>query len=264
MVNWIDLAQTAAIVWSLYYAARSHAESVKWKERPQVISLMRNVLAVIDNMLKDTTESCYNKVHSYLREQVDESSLNLLTKRFLDKRWWRRLRNELESLEEMYQKLQGKYNELLKLLEDEINRERLRDDSEVRKIIARVYSTEFLAEGFRKLARDLIEHHKIGKEYPSYEVIWRKLSAKYPENDRRIKLIIDLRKEIRHSAENIRRDVRKEIERLIERYKLTPEEFEEEAHKRYEEVGGKYRCYIGFSEVSRKFELRLLEVPRTK
>ena len=108
MVNWIDLAQTAAIVWSLYYAARSHAESVKWKERPQVISLMRNVLALINNMLKDTTEGCYNKVHSYLREQVDESSLDLFTKRFLDKRWSRRLRNQLESLEEMYQKLQGK------------------------------------------------------------------------------------------------------------------------------------------------------------
>jgi len=67
--------------------------------------------------------------------------------------------------------------------------------------------------------------HKINKIYPSYEVIWRTLSAKYPENDRRIKMIIDLRKEIRHFAENIRKDVRKEMERLIERYKLTPDEF---------------------------------------
>jgi len=40
--------------------------------------------------------------------------------------------------------------------------------------------------------------------------------------------------------------------------------FEEEARKRYEEVGGRYRCYIYFSEASGKFELKLLKVPRIK
>jgi len=249
-VNGLDLAQTIAIIVSLCFTAKAYRESNKWKERPQVISLMKNVLAVIENMLKNTNESCYYKVYSYLREQINGSSLNLLVTRFLNKRWWKKLESQLKSLEELYKDLEKEYNNVLKTLKQEINLKGLKNDPQIISIVMKIYSSEY-EEGLKKLASDLMEH-RIKGLYPSYNEIWRRLSAKY---DDEIKAIRDRRKNIQEFAKNIKENIKKEMERLIERYKLTPEEFEEDARKKWKELRDRYEYYIGYSEQRGEYRL---------
>ena len=220
--------------------------TVFMNEELEVLKMGRNIQERVKKGM-DKSQREY-----YLREQINGSSLNLLVTRFLNKRWWKKLESQLKSLEELYKDLEKEYNKVLKTLKEEINLKGLKNDPQIISIVMKIYSSEY-EEGLKKLASDLMEH-RIKGLYPSYNEIWRRLSAKY---DDKIKAIRDRRKNIQEFAKNIKENIKKEMERLIEGYKLTPEEFEEDAHRKWKELRNRYEYYIEYSEQRGEYRLIL-------